>query len=212
MIKQDFKTNGFVELLKERHVDLSQEIPATRGPKLDIDPDAWYEYIQENFYEAFTVYWSPRDFLDDDSNLQMSLTRELGLNQGNTMKYDWGRTKEQNSDLKNLLGDTNIRKLGFDPDTTLVRLLCYTPGNCLPIHKDGYEGWRKMFNKPDVMPDRYSVMVSPWRWGHFLQLHDAMLANWNSGDTWIVPNDVWHCSGNCGILPKVTLTVTGEKQ
>jgi hypothetical protein len=89
-------------------------------------------------------------------------------------------------------------------------LLCYNPGNILPVHKDGFEGWRKMFNKPDINPYRYSVMISPWDWGHYLQLHDQMITNWNPGDTWVVPHDVWHCSGNGGVMPKVTLTVTGE--
>ena len=102
--------------------------------------------------------------------------------------------------------------LDLDPDTCLVRLLCYLPGNIFPVHWDGFEGWAEKFDGWHLTPTRVSVMVSPWSWGHYLQVHDKMISNWIPGDTYIVPDKVLHCSGNGGVVPKVTLTITGLKE
>jgi hypothetical protein len=36
-----------------------------------------------------------------------------------------------------------------------------------------------------------------------------MITNWTPGDSYVIPTRVLHCSGNGGVVPKVTLTVTG---
>ena len=56
---------------------------------------------------------------------------------------------------------------------------------------------------------RYFIAVSPWSWGHFLQVHDNMIHHWEPGYCVEVPNEAFHLSGNCGISPKYTLTITG---
>jgi oxalate decarboxylase/phosphoglucose isomerase-like protein (cupin superfamily) len=81
------------------------------------------------------------------------------------------------------------------------------PGQCLPLHSDGLEGFKKMYG--DENPTRFFVAVSEWDWGHVLQVHDNVIANWSPGDAYIIPPDVFHASANFGISPKYTLTVTG---
>ena len=85
------------------------------------------------------------------------------------------------------------------------------PGNIFPVHTDLFEGWRDKFNihDPDIMPTRFNVLLNKYSWGQYLQVHNTMITMWEPGDTYIIPKNVLHCSGNGGVVPKITLTVTG---
>ena len=89
-------------------------------------------------------------------------------------------------------------------------LLEYMPGHCLPLHYDGFEGFKKIYKKDNST--RFFVAVSDWDWGHVLQVHNNIISNWNPGDTYIIPAGVCHASANFGIAPKYTLTVTGVRR
>ena len=67
-------------------------------------------------------------------------------------------------------------------------------------------------NSKDSAVHRYFVAISPWSWGHFLQVHDNMISHWTPGDVIEIPNEVFHLSANFGIETKLTLTVTGYRQ
>ena len=124
-----------------------------------------------------------------------------------TTETNWGLNPKHNDMLKELIGSNNFAKLRLDPKSTLVRLLEYRPGHMLPLHSDGMEGFKRINGKQN--PTRFFVAVSDWDWGHVLQVHDNMVSNWTAGDTYIIPNDIFHASANFGIGPKYTLTITG---
>ena len=106
-----------------------------------------------------------------------------------------------------MLGDEAFKQMRLKKDTCLVRLLRYDPGHCIPIHTDSYNGFKTRFGEGNVK--RFFVAISPWDWGHFLQVHDNMIHHWEPGYAVEIPNEVFHLSGNCGIAPKYTLTITG---
>lgn len=210
MIKREFTKNAFTDFLEERNYDLSNHYELTPKIQLDINPDEWFEFMEKNWYTGLTMHYEPRHVLDAASNQQTELANRFGYHSGNTLKRDWGKNNPKHNDLfKEMVGKNNFNLLGMDPKTTTVRLLCFTPGNILPVHWDGFEGWVDNTGISSKTPTRYIGFISPWNWGHYLQIHDNFITNWDVGDMYKVPSGVLHNSGNGGILPKVTLTFTG---
>jgi len=199
--------NYFKELLKEQEVDLNQNIDVPKLCTLDIDHDAILDFAERTRNKATRKWYHPRPFLDDYSNKQMINANWLGYNEHNTQETNWGLDPEHNKELNSIIGKTNFELLGIDPDNVLVRLLEYRPGQMLPLHRDGMEGFRHLFGKAN--PRRFFVAVSDWDWGHVLQAHDKILSHWKTGDTWEIKSGVWHCSANFGITSKYTFTITG---
>jgi len=199
--------NYFKELLKEKEVDLSQSIEVPKLCTLDINHDVILDFAERTRNQATRKWYHPRPFLDDYSNKQMINANWLGYDKHNTQETNWGLSPEHNKELNHIIGKTNFDMLGIDPEKVLVRLLEYRPGQMLPLHCDGMEGYRQMFGKAN--PRRFFVAVSEWDWGHVLQVHDNIISHWKTGDTWEIKPGVWHCSANFGITNKYTLTITG---
>lgn len=210
MLKQEFTKNDFTDFLDQRNYDLSEHYELIPKIQLDVNPDEWFEFMAKNWYNGLTMHYEPRHNLDAASNEQTALANKLGYHSGNTLKRDWGKNNPQHDRLfKEMLGRDNFDRIGMDPETSLVRLLCFTPGNMLPVHWDGFEGWEAKHGIKDKTPVRYIGFISPWSWGHYLQIHDNFVTNWEPGDIYKVPSGVLHTSGNGGIVPKVTITITG---
>lgn len=206
--RSEFRENEFTKLINERSGNLGYHLPLEKHTTLNFNVQDFYDYMFDSWGSSSCQPYDLRPNMDEFSNKQIQLARDVGYNSGNTLKRDWGRQPEENSAFKEILGWENFKLLGINPNRTLIRLLCYLPGNSLPVHVDGYEGWQQ-FYETDEQPVRFSVLVNDWSWGQFLQIHDNVITNWQSGDTYIIDKDVWHCSANAGILPKVTLTITG---
>jgi len=207
-MEEDFFTkNSFTEFLKENNYDINEKIDINKHCKLDIDVNKFFQFMNKYWMDANTAPYKPNDHYSDITNTQLKHTHAVGYHNGNTLKRDWGKREEHNQELKQIIGKENLDKMGIDEKYTLVRLLCYEPGNLFPVHWDEYESWWKKF-KIDAVPKRFSVLVNPWSWGQYLQLHTTVITNWQPGDCYVIPNKVLHCSGNGGIVPKVTLTIT----
>lgn len=197
----------FKKYLEEHDVDLKKHFDLKLHCNLQLDPKDFLKFADANRHDAIVKWYHPRPFLTPESNQQMVNANWLGYNEHNTTETNWGLDPKHNSMLKELIGLDNFAKLRLDPKTTLVRLLEYKPGQILPLHSDGMEGFKRIYGKQN--PTRFFVAVSDWDWGHVLQVHDNMVYNWKSGDTYIIPNDIFHTSANFGIAPKYTLTITG---
>jgi len=197
----------FKKYLVDHGADLSQHIDVDKLCTLEIDPSTFEEFAKTHRDEAVVKSWHPRPFLSAVSNEQAINANWIGYNKHNTTESNWGLEGKHNQLLKEIIGRHNFETLGLEMEKTLVRLLEYMPGQCLPLHSDGLEGFKKMYG--DENPTRFFVAVSEWDWGHVLQVHDNVIANWSPGDAYIIPPDVFHASANFGISPKYTLTVTG---
>ena len=199
--------NYFKQLLEEKNIDLKDKIEVPKVCTLDLDFNAILEFAERTRDKATKKWYHPRPFLDDYSNKQMINANWIGYNEHNTQETNWGLEPTHNEELNNLIGTSNFEKLGIDPSMVLVRLLEYKPGNMLPLHSDGMEGFRRIFGLEN--PRRFFVAVSDWDWGHVFQAHDNMISHWHTGDTWEIQPGVWHCSANFGITNKYTFTITG---
>ena len=202
-----FDNQYFKQYLEDRNVDLSKHIDIPLHCSLDIDPTDFVDFAEEHRDGATVKSWHPRPFLSAMGNEQAINANWIGYDKHNTTESNWGLEPSHNEKLKQIIGQGNFDKLGIDMDRSLVRLLEYLPGHCLPLHSDGLEGFKNLYKEHN--PTRFFVAVSPWDWGHVLQVHDNMVSNWKPGDTYIIPPNVFHASANFGIAPKYTLTITG---
>jgi len=194
-------------MLDSHGYDINEKIDIPKHCELKIDPQDFFDFMYENWDDANTSPYQPGPYYTPITNIQRKLSNQIGYHNGNCFKRDWGRKEQHNAKLKEIIGQENFDRIGIDQKNTLVRILCYEPGNVFPVHWDEYETWWKKFNI-DKNPTRFSVLINPWSWGQYLQLHTTVITNWQPGDCYIIPHNVLHCSGNGGIVPKITLTVT----
>jgi|MDSZ01.3.fsa_nt_gb hypothetical protein len=198
----------YQKILDDAGVDLNQPLDVEKYATIDVDPQDFVDFTVKYRSEATVKSFHPRPFLDHEFNHIATCANWIGYNAHNTTESNWGLDPTHNTMLKEIIGISNFDRLGLDPNACLLRLLEYNPGHTLPLHFDGKEGFRSLYGD-ETRADRFFVAISAWDWGHFLQVHDKMIYNWNPGDTWIIPPNVWHLSGNAGIQPKLTLTITG---
>ena len=199
----------FKKYLEDRKIDLSEHLELDKLCTLELNPTEFEDFANAHRQEATVKWYHPRPFLNSTTNEQAINANWVGYNEHNTTESNWGLDPAHNTTLKELVGKHNFEALGIDPDKSLLRLLEYMPGHSLPLHCDGLEAFKRLYG--DDNPTRFFVAISDWDWGHALQVHDNMIANWKAGDTYIVPSGVFHASANFGIAPKYTLTITGVR-
>ena len=199
----------FKKYLSDRKVDLTKHLDLDKLCTLEIEPTEFEAFANAHRDEATVKWYHPRPFLNNMTNEQAINANWIGYNEHNTTETNWGLDPAHNKVLKDMVGKHNFEALGIDPERSLLRLLEYMPGNSLPLHCDGFEGFKRLYGEGNA--SRFFVAISDWDWGHALQVHDNMIANWKAGDTYIVPPGVFHASANFGISPKYTLTITGVR-
>ena len=200
------KNDYYQEYLDELKVNLDDEFDLIEH-SLDIDCQKFYDFADAFKDDALTKWYGPRPFYDFDSMRQAVFLNSLGYNEHNSFEYNWGIEPEHNNILKELVGKHNFDHLNVDYDTVGIRLLQYNPGNGIPLHTDSFNAYKTQNGSGNIT--RYFVAISPWDWGHFLQVHDKMIHHWKPGYTLEIPDGVFHLSANFGIAPKLTLTITG---
>ena len=208
---KDYYTN----YLKHKGVDLNNHLDIQPLENhISLDPAPFYKFVDDHRQQSLQKYFKPRPFFDFDSMQQTVFLNDLGYNEHNTFEYNFGIKEDHNVLLKEMIGRSSIEYLGIDYDTAGIRLLEYKPGHGIPLHTDSYTAFRDKNNLPadHGSVHRYFIAVSPWSWGHILQVHDNVISNWKPGYVVEIPNGVFHLSVNFGIETKLSLTVTGFKQ
>jgi hypothetical protein len=205
-----FEYKGYYQdFLNTIGVDLKKPYTVASKVSLNLDHAALIDYFITDSKVKQTKYYMPRPFHPDADMRQATCLMHLGYNEYNSTETNIGLDEKDNQTLKAIVGVDNFKKLGLDPDTCLVRLLEYTPGNGIPLHTDSFNAFKNKYGQYDRRITRYFVAVSPWDWGHILQVHDKVIANWEVGDSYEIPEGIYHLSCNFGIAPKYSLTVTG---
>jgi len=160
------------------------------------------------------------------------LPSTVGYDEHNT-KYFMSRDPE----IKLLLGGREgFEKMGMQYEHSLCTLLITPPGSTIPWHSDTMQNWRDQ--NADINPHlvmagekaahgltyeqahagsqsdigqvaRRIIAVTPWHWGHFIEMKSTFITDWESGDVWNSPPCVWHLTGNAGVTLRISVTVTG---
>jgi hypothetical protein len=94
-----------------------------------------------------------------------------------------------------------------------VALMKQPAGATNPWHYDSHFALGQKHNLTEeelvTSTRRYLIMLEDWHWGHFIQIGNNVLSQWKAGDIFTWPFGMWHTSANAGIVPKLTMQVTG---
>jgi len=89
---------------------------------------------------------------------------------------------------------------------------CMKTGTVLPIHKDLYKKYIKIFDLKgrESTIRRAIVMLEDWRSGHYLEILGNPKVNWKAGDVFEWIYDAPHMAANIGLDNRYTLQITGH--
>ena len=165
-------------------------------PLLDLMKD------DKNFKE-FIIASKNDEFPDNSTvNKKAQAFRDWGYNEYNTSSLQI--TDEQFPEIF----EPYKKFTGFGECTVVA--LKQNPGQFLPWHQDTYVGFRKKFNVPDdVEVSRYSLFLEDWHWGHYFLCGNSVFHQWKQGDFVQMPLKMHHTTCNGGIVPKLSMTITG---
>lgn len=83
-------------------------------------------------------------------------------------------------------------------------------GDLLPLHKDHYVTYQRVFNITDTKCIwRAIVFMEDWKSGHYFEIDNKPLLEWRRGDYVMWNYDVEHMAFNMGLEPRYTLQITG---
>lgn len=86
-------------------------------------------------------------------------------------------------------------------------------GDILPLHKDHYITYQRVFNITDTSCIwRAIVFMEDWKSGHYFEIDGTPVVNWSRGDYVVWNYDVEHMAFNMGIDPRYTLQITGTQR
>ena len=132
-----------------------------------------------------------------------------------------------------------FKKIGILRHRSNCRLMIQTPGSIIPWHSDTMQRWRQAnedINPHLVMTTEFGdnnltleeakaqsvcdlgligrrlIAISDWHWGHIMQFKNTILPGWKSGQVLDSPPCVWHLTANVGVVPRVSLVITGILQ
>lgn len=85
-----------------------------------------------------------------------------------------------------------------------------SPGCCLPNHSDTYARFRKLHKiKDSSLIFRAVVFLEDWESGHYFEIDQTPVVNWQAGDGVIWRDDCVHTAANFGFTDRYTLQITG---
>ena len=160
------------------------------------------------------------DLMSDDKNFKEYLIVNKNEKHDNELNsrinafQEWGYNQHNTSSLQ--ITNEEFPKI-FEPFTQFagfgkckaVALKQY-PGHFLPWHEDTYVGFRKEHEiSNDVKITRYSIFLEDWKWGHYFLAGNSICHQWKQGDIIELPPKMHHVTCNAGMVPKLTMTVTG---
>ena len=204
------KHNDYLQFALDNGAPKPTPFPQVSRAKVDIDPQSFIDYIVANEHSCQQKWFHPRDFLSEEANIEMAFPVTVGLHQGNTFEYNWGLYDNTSNEILELIGEEALTAIGYELGTVFARLIVYMPGHGIPWHRDTMDGWKEKYPQyANRIVERNLLMVSEWHWGQLLQIDNNVFTHWNSGDVYVIPTKHWHLSANQGVVPKITVSLTG---
>jgi hypothetical protein len=100
----------------------------------------------------------------------------------------------------------NFSKLDFATGSIIKQY----PGNILPWHYDTHVTFKskiKDLKNKEII--RYMIFLTDWNWGHYFAVGNSVIHQWKKGDVITWKNHMHHCGSNAGMIPKMTMNITG---
>lgn len=104
------------------------------------------EWTKNNPDLCSRKFYESKGFTNIDAAKHQSLPGEIGYNERNVGEYCWGIKGDSDAQLKEIIGGRKaFDTMELQMDNSLIRLLIYMPGNCIPLHLDNYVNWGETF-------------------------------------------------------------------
>lgn len=82
--------------------------------------------------------------------------------------------------------------------------------DALPLHQDHYVNYIKINNVEDPTQIRRGIVfLEDWQSGHYLEIDNRAILNWQAGDWVSWTYDTPHYAANIGQQPRYTVQITG---
>ena len=227
------KEEKFKEAFRKKYLDLVEQKPWQKiqehfnsVPAVDIKPVAnikintsdWVQWTLDNIKDSEGGWEQYQPDYTDDYNAFGTLNMAMGRNIHNSYIMDWGKCPTDNrydhihESLKELVGYDNIKMLGSDPESVLIRLLVKMPGHGQPWHADEVGKYFRVMphikETAEYKRKRWWFSVADWSDGHVFQISRTVLSNWKAGDVYEIPDGIGHASSNFGYVPQMTVAYT----
>ena len=160
--------------------------------------------------------------LEKNTNIKSVIQNEtkfknLKLNKRIQAFKDWGYLEDQTKFTQIFSSDhpelfKNFIELSKLSNATASIIKQY-PGNILPWHYDTHVTFKKMIKRNKEFKNkkvaRYMIFLTDWDWGHYFAIGNNVIHQWKSGDMITWQPHMHHCGSNAGMIPKITLNITG---
>ena len=92
-----------------------------------------------------------------------------------------------------------------------LRIYVKPPMTALGLHADTFGSYQRQHTKEQSV-FRALTFVEDWEWGHYTLIGNEVCHQYKAGDTVQVKPNVFHCVGNMGFNPQITMNITGVRQ
>ena len=143
--------------------------------------------------------------------------KNLKLNKRIQAFKDWGYLEDQTKFTQLFSSDhpklfkkfLDLSKLS----NATASIIKQYPGNILPWHYDTHVTFKNMIKNNKELKNkkviRYMIFLTDWDWGHYFAIGNNIIHQWKSGDMITWDPFMHHCGSNAGMVPKITLNITG---
>lgn len=175
---------------------------------LNLDYNFWIDYYNNSPDKKSKSDRSKVSEIPSVSEMQDRMLRS-GYTRENIEEW---YINDKDEEILQYFGEDNVKKLKLLPQKTTFKIQVYYPSHGLPLHIDYYgSSTGKVHHSERDMLTRYTVQITPWDWGHFLQIGSHVITNYSPGDAVLIPRNVPHLSVNWGVTPRMFITVTGVR-
>ena len=178
--------------------------------KIKINTQDWVDFTVNHFDLAVQKWEEPKPHYSNLGNKWSEINANLGRDKYNSFELSFGMLGDSNEQLKDILGLDNIRALGINPNTVLLKFIVKFPGHGAAWHADYLDSYVTKFPSFDENKvRRYWFSIDDWQDGHVFQVSKTVLSHWSKGEVFNIPRYIGHATSNFGYRPMYTVSFTG---
>ena len=191
--------------------------------KLDFDFSSLIEHVFElckkqnpktsgkgfsHYFENNAVKQNVIDSRDNKFKKLFDTWLKTNWTKDNSCFYEFHDTEL--TDFYNPLVQAYQNKFG-EIQNAQLRVFVKPPMTALGLHADTFGSYKRKYNVKENEVFRAMTFIDDWEWGHYTLVGNEVLHQYQAGQTYQIKPNIFHCSGNMGFNPQITMNITGVK-
>lgn len=167
------------------------------------------KYQLTPFWQSNKSSYQNLDYINEEFNDPANLALWLGQGYANKFTGEMCDMRSPQPAWNYRIIET-FKRFGWkDIGTSYYRM---TTGTVLPTHSDLYKKYIDIFSLQGQEHNirRAVIYLEDWQPGHYAEIMDQPIVNWQAGQVIEWSYDTPHLAANLGITPRYTLQVTGH--